>query len=267
MRIAFIGGGNMAEAIIKGLLAKGIAQPGDIAVTDIKPARLKLLAAQYKVAAHARAEDTLAGAELIVLAFKPQDLADSAAAIKHLVPPEVPVISILAGATLAGLRGALEHAALVRTIPNMPAQIGEGITVWTATREVTPAQRESVRTLLSALGKEVFVTNEEQVDMATAVSSSGPAYIFLIIEALTDAGVHIGLPRAVTQELVLETISGSAHAVEKLGRHPAELKNMVTSPGGTTTEALRRLEAGGLRHLLIEAVEAAYEKSRKLGKR
>lgn len=267
MHVTFIGGGNMAEAIIKGLLAKGIAKPEDIAVMDIKPARLKYLAEQYKVATHARAADALAGAELVVLAFKPQDLAESAAAIKKLIPPEVPVVSILAGATLAGLRSALEHDALVRTIPNMPAQIGEGITVWTATKEVTAGQRESVRALLSALGKEIFVTVEEQVDMATAVSSSGPAYIFLIIEALTDAGVHIGLPRAVSQELVLQTIVGSAHTVEKLGKHPAELKNMVTSPGGTTTEALRKLEAGGLRHLLIEAVDAAYEKSRKLGKR
>jgi pyrroline-5-carboxylate reductase len=257
----------MAEAIIKGLLAKGLAKPKEIAVTDIKPARIKYLAAQYKVATHRSAAEALTGAELVVLAFKPQDLAESAAAVKHLIPPDVPVISILAGTTLSGLRIALEHTALVRTIPNMPAQIGEGITVWTSTKDVTQAQKESVRTLLSALGKEIFVTNEEHVDMATALSSSGPAYVFLIIEALTDAGVHIGLPRAVTQELVLETIVGSAHAVEKLGKHPAELKNMVTSPGGTTTEALRKLEAGGLRHLLIEAVEAAYEKSRKLGKR
>jgi pyrroline-5-carboxylate reductase len=267
MRVAFIGGGNMAEAIIKGLLAKGITKAKEITVTDIKPARLKHLAAQYKVTTSGKPEDTLAGADLVVLAFKPQDLADSAAAIKHHLPGEATVISILAGTTLSGLRIALEHPVLVRTIPNMPAQIGEGITVWAATKDVTLAQRESVRSLLSALGKEIFVTNEEHVDMATALSSSGPAYVFLIIEALTDAGVHIGLPRAVAQELVLETIVGSAHAVEVLGKHPAELKNMVTSPAGTTTEALRKLEAGGLRHLLIEAVEAAYEKSRKLGKR
>jgi pyrroline-5-carboxylate reductase len=149
-------------------------------------------------------------------------------------------------------------------MPNMPAQIGEGMTIWTATAETEQKQKELAQTILGALGKEIYVTDEKYLGMATALSGSGPAYVFLFIEALVDAGVHIGLPRDMAQELVIQTILGSTRTVEKTGKHPADLRNMVTSPGGTTTEALLQLEKGRFRSLLLEAVAAAYKKAQRL---
>ena len=139
------------------------------------------------------------------------------------------------------------------------------MTVWTSSRELTSGKYEAARLILASLGEELHLKDEKYLDMATAVSGSGPAYVFLFIESLIDAGVHIGLPRDTAQKLVIETVAGSAEAMKKMARHPAELRNMVTSPGGTTTEALLRLESGGLRSLVINAVTAAYEKAKSLG--
>jgi len=150
-------------------------------------------------------------------------------------------------------------------MPNMPAQVGEGMTVWTATAEVNQKQKDMAQSILAAMGKEIFVSSEKYIDMATALSGSGPAYVFLIIEALVDAGVHIGMPRDMAEKLVIQTVLGSTRALEVMGKHPAELKNMVTSPGGTTSEGLLQLETGGLRSLLLKAVIAAYNKSKALG--
>ncbi|MCD6391639.1 MAG: pyrroline-5-carboxylate reductase, partial [Dehalococcoidia bacterium] len=172
------------------------------------------------------------------------------------------VLSIVAGVTLSSLCQGLNHPFVVRAMPNMPAQIGVGITIWTATAETVQKQKgELARTILGALGKEIYVDDEKYLSMATALSGSGPAYVFLFIEALVDAGVHIGLPRDMSRELVIQTMFGSTRVVEKTGKHPADLRNMVTSPGGTTTEALLQLEKGGFRSLLIEAVAAAYKKA------
>jgi len=146
----------------------------------------------------------------------------------------------------------------------MPAQIGEGMTIWTATAEVNEKQKETAQSILGALGEELYVSDEKYLDMATALSGSGPAYVFLFIEGLIDAGVHIGLPRSIAEELVIQTVLGSTQTVKKTTKHPAELRNMVTSPGGTTTDALLKLEKGGFRSLLLEAVAAAYEKARHL---
>jgi pyrroline-5-carboxylate reductase len=150
-------------------------------------------------------------------------------------------------------------------MPNMPAQIGEGMTVWTTASEVSERQKDMAQSILAALGEELYVSAEKYIDMATAVSGSGPAYVFLVIEALTDAGVHIGLPRDMAEKMVIQTVLGSARSVKATGKHPAELKNKVTSPGGTTAEGLLQLESGGLRSLLLRAVIAAYEKSKSLG--
>jgi pyrroline-5-carboxylate reductase len=175
--------------------------------------------------------------------------------------PEQLVLSIVAGATLATLARGLSHRTLVRVMPNTPAQIGEGMSVWTATSEVTERQKEMTRSILGALGKEIFVAEEKFIDMATAVSGSGPAYIFLVAEALVDAAVHIGIPRDMATELVLQTILGATRLAQVSGKHLAELRNQVTSPGGTTTEGLLRLEEGGLRALFAHAIISAYEKA------
>jgi pyrroline-5-carboxylate reductase len=174
-------------------------------------------------------------------------------------------MSIMAGISIATIGDALQHKALVRAIPNTPAQIGQGITIWTATDAVPEADRQAVGSVLASVGLEIYVTDEKYVDMATAVSSSGPAYIFLVMEALTDAAVHIGLRRDMAEAMVIQTVLGSARYAQESGRHPAELRNQVTSPGGTTTEGLLALERAGLRSAFSEAVKAAYEKAKRLG--
>jgi len=154
---------------------------------------------------------------------------------------------------------------VVRVMPNTPAQIGEGISVWAATSEVTEQQREWVSSILGAMGKEIYVAEEKYIDMATAVSGSGPAYVFLFVESLVEAAVHIGLPRDIAQEMVLQTLLGSGHLVQKSGKEPSELRRMVTSPGGTTAEALLQLENGGFSNLVLQAIIAAHNKARSLG--
>jgi len=263
MKISFIGGGTMGEAIIKSLLAKGVAKPGDIVVSDVSKARRDALK-KHGVKVVANNKETVKGVDVVVLAVKPQELGKVMGELKGLSPQQV-VLSIAAGATLESLQQGLKHSRLVRAMPNMAAQIGEGMTVWTAIDGVSQKQKDMAQSILAAMGKEIYVSSEKYIDMATAVSGSGPAYIFLVIEALVDAGVHIGLPRDMAEKLVVQTVVGSARAVETMGKHPAELKNMVTSPGGTTTEGLLQLEAGKLRSLLLQAVIAAYNKAKALG--
>lgn len=263
--IGFIGGGVMGEAMVKGLLDKGMVTPERVIVVDVSPARRESLARQYRVNCAERVQDALSGTETVVLAIKPQNLGEVFAELHGALRPEQLLLSIVAGATLQTLTQGMGHPTVVRAMPNTPAQIGQGMSVWAATAPVSEAQKATARSILSALGEEVYVAEERYLDMATALSGSGPAYVFLVIEALMDAGVHIGMPRAMAERLVLQTVAGSGRFALESGAHPAELRNMVTSPGGTTTEALLRLEEGGLRALFIRAVQAAYEKSRALG--
>ena len=263
MRIAFIGGGAMGEAMIRGILTKGVAAPQDLVVSDVSPSRRGLLSKEYGISALADNRTAVKNADLIVLAVKPQNLPQVADEIKAPSPEQL-VLSILAGGTLSNLCRDLNHSSVVRAAPNMPAQIGQGITVWTATAETDQRQKELAQTVLGAMGKEIYVADEKYLDMATALGGSGPAYVLLFIEAFIDAGVHIGLPRDMAQEVVIQTILGSTCTVEKMGKHPAVLRNMVTSPGGTTTEALLQLEKGGFRYLLLEAVVAAHKKAQRL---
>jgi pyrroline-5-carboxylate reductase len=263
IKIAFIGGGAMGEAMIRRLLINKVATPRDVVVSDVSPERRKLLSRDHGVGALADNREAVRNADLVVLAVKPQNLPQVMDEVKGLAPQQL-VLSIVAGATLSSLCQGLSHSSVIRAMPNMPAQIGEGMTIWTATTETEQKQKKLAQTVLGALGKEMYVTDEKYLNMATALSGSGPAYVFLFIEGLVDAGVHIGLPRDMAQELVIQTVLGSTHTVEKTGKHPAALRNMVTSPGGTTTEALLLLEKGGLRSLLVEAVAAAYKRSERL---
>jgi len=201
----------------------------------------------------------------VVLAIKPQNLTEVMTELKGRLRPTQLVLSIIAGTRTNTLCQGLDHRYVVRAIPNTPAQIGEGISVWTATTGVAKHQRISASSILGAMGREIYVDDEKLIDMATAVSGSGPAYLFLFVEALVDAAVHIGLPRDVAKELVLETVLGSAHLIQKSGKEPAELRRMVTSPGGTTAEALLQLEKGDFAGLLFQAVSAAHDKAKRLG--
>jgi len=263
VKLAFIGGGVMGEAMISGVLNNGLAKPDDVAACDIAAQRRDHLSSTYGIKAVDRPAPALESAEIVVLAVKPQEFATAARALS--LKPGQTVMSIMAGVTVQAIRAALKHDAIVRAIPNTPAQIGEGMTVWTATDAVPDASRELVRSILAVLGQELYVDDEKYVDMATAVSSSGPAFVFLVMEALIDGAVHIGLRRDLAQRMVIQTILGSARYAQATGKHPADLRNQVTSPAGTTTEGLLALEKAGLRRAFMDAVRAAYEKAQRLG--
>jgi pyrroline-5-carboxylate reductase len=192
-------------------------------------------------------------------------LAKVAASLAGQLPAEALLISILAGSTIKTLSEKLKHDRVVRVMPNTPAQINEGLSVWTCTGTVSPPQKAQAQAILAALGDEIYVDGENYLDMATALSGGGPAYVFLFMEALVDAAVHMGFARPVAERIVFQTVAGSAAYARHDGRHLAELRNRVTSPGGTTAEALYQLEKGGLRATISKAIWAAYQKSRYLG--
>lgn len=265
-KIAFIGSGVMAEAMIVGILKHDLYKPEQIHCSDPLPARGDFLRERYQVVATTDNLSAAEGAETVVLSIKPQVLAEVLGEMSGKLKPGQLVISIVAGATSKNIGDLLSHHAVVRVMPNTPARIGEGMSVWTRTREVGEADAERARTLLAALGKEIYVEHESDLDMATALSGTGPAYVFLFMEALVDAGVHMGFPRRIAQELVLQTVKGSVDfAIQANSTHLAELRNQVTSPGGTTAEALYQMEKGGLRMILSKAVYSAYQKSKFLG--
>jgi len=265
MKIAFIGGGNMGEAMLSAILDKGLSSPEDISVSDISESRCQHLKQKYGVAVMSDNRQAVNRGEVVVFAIKPQNLAEVMNGLSGQFEPTRLVLSIVAGATIQTLSSGLAHRRIVRVMPNTPAQIGEGMSVWTATAEVTEQQKGWASSILGTIGNEIYVDDEKYIDMATAVSGSGPAYFFLFIEALVEAAVHIGLSRDMAQELVLQTMLGSGHLIQKSGKQPAELRRMVTSPGGTTAEALFVLDEGGFTNLVIQAVNAAYNKARQLG--
>jgi pyrroline-5-carboxylate reductase len=265
MRLAFIGGGMMGEAVIAGAIRNDISGAGSIAVCDVAAARRQHLSSKYQVKATGDAAVATQGADIVVLAVKPQEFAVAASQLKGRLGGDQTVMSIMAGVRIETIRDLLGHDQVVRAIPNTPAAISESMTVWTATPTVQEAARDAVRMLLGVLGKEIYVDSEKYVDMATAVSSSGPAYVFLVMEAMIDAAVHIGLRREMAVPMVIQTLLGSARYAQESGRHPAELRNQVTSPGGTTTEGLLELEEAGLRAAFARAIEAAYLKAQELG--
>ena len=265
MRTAFIGGGAMGEAMVRSMLAKGVARPEAIVVSDVRAERLSKLKNDYGLRTERDNRQALQGSDVVVLAVKPQNLAPLMEELSGAFNPDQLVVSIIAGVTIATIAKGLKHGAVIRAMPNTPAQIGEGITVWTASSAVSQSQKDAARSILAALGSEVSVTDESLIDMATAVSGSGPAYFFLVMEALTDAATDIGLPREIAEELVSRTALGASRLVAETGEHPSALRQMVTSKGGTTERGLERLEKGGLRALIAQAVAAAYERAKELG--
>ena len=269
MNIGFIGGGTMAEAILGGMLDGGVAQAGDVMIGEPVPARRDYLAERYGVSVTADNRSVVADSELVILAVKPQDFSKVCTGIaghdfSHGDAPKA-ALSIMAGVRMDSLRGGLAHPDIIRAMPNTPAQIGAGMTMWTCAASVSQAHRDTTAAILSTIGDEIYVDDEKYMDMATALSASGPAYVFLIVEALIDAGVYVGLPRDVSRRMALQTVKGSVQLVAETGRHPGELKDMVTSPGGTTAEGLQALERAGVPAALVDAVNAAYLKSIRLG--
>lgn len=265
MKLGFIGGGKMAEAILSGVLSGNLAGPHDIVVGEPVPARRDYLTKQFGVSVVGDNVESIVGADLVVFAVKPQDLGSAMGQLKGRLKPDQAALSIVAGAKMSTLAQGLGHSLVIRVMPNTPARIGSGMTLWTCSNEVAEPTRALIRSVLSTVGVEIFVSDEKYMDMATALSASGPAYVFLFIEALIDAGVYVGLPRDMARTLALQTIYGSTKLVMETGAHPAELKDMVVSPAGTTAEALRVLEQHGVPAALLAAVDAAYKKSVQLG--
>ena len=262
--VAVVGAGAMGEAMVGGLLARNLTQPRRVVCSHPRAERRAALEQKYGVLTTPSNVEAVREAGVVILAVKPQMLARVMRDLRGALHEDQLVISVIAGASTRALGEGLQHRAIVRSMPNTPATIGEGVTVWYATDTVDDASKQRVRVIFSALGREFEVEDEGQVAMATAVSGTGPMYIFLFIEALTDAAVHLGFPRHVARELVVDTMSGSAAFALQSGRHVAELRDMVTSPGGTSAEALYQLEKGGLRTVVSDAVWAAYERTKSL---
>lgn len=263
--LAFIGSGTMAEAMIKGILNNGLTEPRRMIASGPRPERGRKLEERYGVRSTTDNKEAAQAGDIVVLSVKPQVLPFVLHDLHGLIRPHKLVFSIVAGARTETIARGLRHGAVVRVMPNTPAQMGQGMSVWTGTPEVTEEQRAQAGAILQALGEEIYVENEDALDMATALSGTGPTYVFLMMEALVEAGVHLGFSRRVARKLVIQTVLGSVLFAGESGKHLAELRNMVTSPGGTSAEAIYQLEKGGLRTIISKAVWAAYQKSRLLG--
>lgn len=265
MKIGFLGGGNMASALIGGLLAKGFASH-DIAVVEMSPAAREKLAARYAVRASTAPDAAMQGCETIVLAVKPQDMRSALASLAGTVRGKL-VISIAAGITLDALSRWLDgHRKLVRCMPNTPALIGAGITGLFAFPEVDESERKKAEGILGAVGEIVWVENERLLDPVTAVSASGPAYVFWFIEQLAASAVKLGIPAAEAKKLALHTVLGAAQLAFSSEKDPSELREDVTSKGGTTEAALKVFGEEKLAERFARAVEAASRRGAELGK-
>ncbi|MBN1188301.1 MAG: pyrroline-5-carboxylate reductase [Dehalococcoidales bacterium] len=265
MKMAFIGGGNMAEAILSAVIKNRLAAPADIAVSDIDTDRRTYIQQKYSTTVTSDNQAAIENKDLVILAVKPQILADVGAVLKGKLKPGQLVISILAGKSIETIGRSLGHDCIVRSMPNTPAQIGQGITVWTATTRVSEKQRQLAASILGAMGQEIYVDEERFLDMATAISGSGPAYVFLFLESLAAAAVNLGFDAETAQKLALQTLLGAGHLLQQSGKTPQELRRMVTSPGGTTAAAIAAFENGDFAGLVDKAIKAAYARALQLG--
>jgi pyrroline-5-carboxylate reductase len=267
-KIAFIGPGAMAEGMIAGLIGKELAEPEQLVAAGPRQVRGDELIERYGIAYFTNNASAAQLADLVVLSVKPQRLDKVLEGLQGSIRPDALVLSIVAGAPINKIITGLAHQCVVRCMPNTPAMIGEGITVWTADPSVGDQHKEMARIFLTALGEQIFMEDESYLDMATALSGTGPAYIFLFMEAMVDAGVHLGFPRRIAEQLVAQTVRGSVDYYRNRPDivHLARLRNEVTSPGGTTAAALYFLEKAGCRTAISRAIWAAYERSQELGK-
>lgn len=265
-RLAFIGTGMMAEAMLRGLLARGVTTVDRMIASEPRPERRAEMETAFP-GLIVSASNTMAAssADIVVLSIKPQFLDTVATDIRPALHSSQLVLSIMAGVPLHVLTSTLHHAAIVRAMPNTPCLVGEGMTVWVASPSVTPDQAEMAGSIFGALGRAIGVQSESYIDMATSINGSGPAYVLLMIEAMIDAAVQIGLARPMAEEMVTQTVFGTVRLLQETGRHPAELRNNVTSPAGTTAAALYQLEKAGVRAAIIDAVVAAHRRAVELG--
>ena len=261
---AIIGPGVMGRTIAYSLINAGVA-PQRLTLAGPNADRLAELAQELSVGTTLDNAAAVQSADVIILAVKPQRLNQAARVIRPALKETALVISIVAGHSTAALSQQLSTDRIVRAMPNTPARIGMGITVWTCTPQVDETQKETTAEVFRSMGEEVFVEDEVYLDMATALSGTGPAYVFLFMESMIDAGVHMGIPRRIAEQLVLQTLRGSTEFYAHRHEHPAALRNEVTSPGGTSAEALYYLEKAGFRTAISRAIWAAYQRSMDLG--
>lgn len=258
MRAVIVGPGVMGETLAAAF--RQVYPREGLVFLGPPSERRRLLAERFRAVEATTPADVGEAVEWIFLTLKPQKALQVLPTLRPLLKAESVVLSVMAGVTLAHLRAALGHPRLVRTMPNTPGRIGAGITVWTAAT-LSEEEHITVKSFLAALGEEIYVEEESYIDMATALSGTGPAYVFLFMEALMDAGVHMGLPRHIAERLVAATLRGAVAYYKHTGKNPAALRHEVTSPGGTTAEAIYRLEKAGFRPAISRAVWAAYQRS------
>ena len=266
--IGFVGGGNMAEALINGVINANVYAPEDVFVSDIRAERLKFLAEKYGAVPCENNSELAAKTETVVLSIKPQNMTDALESVKDAIGTDAFVISIAAGIKVANIAAVLGDIAIVRVMPNTPALIGEGASALFANERAKP-MLEKAMAIFSSVGKAVVVDDEDLIDAVTAVSGSGPAYYFLLMEEMIKAGAELGLPEDVAKDLVLQTAKGAgllAVEADKNGESPAELRRKVTSPGGTTEAALKVFKEGKISELISAAITRARERSRELAK-
>jgi len=264
-KIAFIGAGNMAEALMAGLLQSGTVKSSSILATDVSQDRLNFLKGKYHVHVEADNIEAIKWATIIILAVKPQVLPHVLRQVKKGLKKSQLVISIAAGFPLSKILGALSSSAsVIRAMPNTPCLVQQGATALATGKTITDNQLHVAQEIFEASGK-VVIVEETLMDAVTGLSGSGPAFVYVIIEALADGGVRMGLPRHIAQTLATQTVLGTANLVSISGEHPGLLKDRVTSPGGTTIAGLHELEKGGVRATFMSAVEAATKRSQELG--
>ena len=265
-KVGFIGGGNMGEALIKGLVAANLVPPESIFASDVRPERLRMLEEQYGVQLLQDNAELVRQADIVVLAVKPQIMAPVVRQISAAVTKRKLLISIAAGVSTMTIRAALgKEARLIRVMPNTPALVLEGVTAIAKTDGLEPGDLDTASEIFSAVGR-VVTLDEELMDAVTGLSGSGPAYVAIVVESLADGGVKMGLDRATAMILATQTVFGAARLMLETGLHPGAVKDMVSSPGGTTIAGVHALEEGGIRHTLIKAVERATQRSRELGR-
>ena len=263
-KLAVVGGGAMGEALLAAAIVQEVCSPKAITVGEPVANRREHLQQTHGITVDSNNVSVVAGADVVILAVKPQHAQAALPPLQEALSQDSLIVSIMAGVPLSTIGSLLDHRRLVRAMPSILATIGEAATVWTATAETTADQRSQAQALFQAAGLELFVPDEHYLDMATAVNGSGPGFVFLLLEALIDGAVRVGLPRDTATALIVQTVKGSALLTQNDERHLAELRNLVTSPGGTTAEGLQALEQGGVRAALQDAVMAAYRRSQEL---
>jgi pyrroline-5-carboxylate reductase len=265
-KVGFIGGGNMGEALIKGLVAANLVPAEAIYASDVRIERLRALDQQYGVQLVQDNAELVRQADVVILAVKPQIMAPVVRQISAAVTRKKLLISIAAGVSTMTIRAALgKEARLIRVMPNTPALVLEGVTAIAKAEGLEPGDLDTAGEIFSAVGR-VVTLDEELMDAVTGLSGSGPAYVALVVESLADGGVKMGLDRATAMTLATQTVLGAARLMLETGLHPGALKDMVSSPGGTSIAGVHALEEGGIRHTFITAVERATQRSRELGK-